>query len=132
MTICLLKSKIHRATVTQADVHYVGSVTVDADLLAAADLLPGELFVHRNVANVVVHADLNCLSTIQFAADVRAYLEREYPSTTFQFVDNERYAETNNIVSLSLALERMRLDGDVVFAHTEFLRVIERMPLRLR
>ncbi len=34
------------------------------------DLLPGEMFVHRNVANVVVHADLNCLSTIQFAVDV--------------------------------------------------------------
>lgn len=33
-------------------------------------LLPGELFVHRNVANVVVHADLNCLSAIQFAVDV--------------------------------------------------------------
>jgi carbonic anhydrase len=34
------------------------------------DLLPGELFVHRNVANVVAHGDLNCLSVIQFAADV--------------------------------------------------------------
>jgi carbonic anhydrase len=33
-------------------------------------LLPGEMFVHRNVANVVVHADLNCLSAIQFAVDV--------------------------------------------------------------
>jgi aspartate 1-decarboxylase len=39
----MLKSKIHRATVTQADLHYVGSVTVDQDLLDAADLLPGEL-----------------------------------------------------------------------------------------
>ena len=38
----MMKSKIHRATVTQADLHYVGSVTIDADLLAAADLLPGE------------------------------------------------------------------------------------------
>ena len=33
-------------------------------------LLPGEMFVHRNVSNVVVHADLNCLSAIQFAVDV--------------------------------------------------------------
>ncbi len=39
----MMKSKIHRATVTQADLHYVGSVTVDLDLLEAADLLPGEL-----------------------------------------------------------------------------------------
>jgi carbonic anhydrase len=33
-------------------------------------LMPGEMFVHRNVANVVVHTDLNCLSVIQFAVDV--------------------------------------------------------------
>ena len=34
------------------------------------DLLPGELFVHRNVANVVVHTDFNCLSVLQFAIEV--------------------------------------------------------------
>ena len=33
-------------------------------------LVPGEMFVHRNVANIVVHTDLNCLSAIQFAVDV--------------------------------------------------------------
>jgi carbonic anhydrase len=33
-------------------------------------MLPGEIFVHRNVANVVVHTDLNCLSVLQFAVDV--------------------------------------------------------------
>ena len=34
------------------------------------DLLPGELFVHRNVANLVVHTDLNCLTVMQFAVDI--------------------------------------------------------------
>lgn len=38
----MLKSKIHRATVTHADLNYVGSVTVDRELMDAADLLPGE------------------------------------------------------------------------------------------
>jgi carbonic anhydrase len=41
---------------------------VPANLIVG--LAPGEVFVHRNVANVVVHADVNCLSTIQFAVDV--------------------------------------------------------------
>jgi aspartate 1-decarboxylase len=47
----MMKSKIHRATVTQADLHYVGSVTIDEDLLDAADLLPGELVHIVDVTN---------------------------------------------------------------------------------
>ena len=47
----MLKSKIHRATVTQADLHYVGSVTIDEDLLDAADLLPGEQVAIVDVTN---------------------------------------------------------------------------------
>jgi aspartate 1-decarboxylase len=47
----MLKSKIHRATVTQADLHYVGSVTVDADLMEAADLLAGEQVTIVDVTN---------------------------------------------------------------------------------
>lgn len=47
----MCKSKIHRATVTHADLHYVGSVTVDLDLLDAADILPGELVAIVDVTN---------------------------------------------------------------------------------
>jgi aspartate 1-decarboxylase len=42
MYLTMLKSKIHRATVTQADLHYVGSLTLCGDLMEAAGLLPGE------------------------------------------------------------------------------------------
>jgi aspartate 1-decarboxylase len=47
----MLKSKIHRATVTQSDLHYVGSVTVDEDLMDAADLLAGERVAVVDVTN---------------------------------------------------------------------------------
>lgn len=39
----VLKSKIHRATITEANVDYIGSITIDADLMERVDLLPGEL-----------------------------------------------------------------------------------------
>lgn len=47
----MFKSKIHRATVTQADLHYEGSVTLDRDLLEAADILPYEQVSIWNVTN---------------------------------------------------------------------------------
>ena len=47
----MFKSKIHRATVTKADLHYVGSVTIDADLMDAADLLAGEQVSIVDVTN---------------------------------------------------------------------------------
>lgn len=49
----MLKSKIHRATVTRADVHYVGSVTLDEDLMDAADLLAGEQVAVVDIDNGV-------------------------------------------------------------------------------
>ncbi|MBT2249219.1 aspartate 1-decarboxylase [Arthrobacter sp. BHU FT2] len=51
MNRTMFKSKIHRATVTHADLHYVGSVTVDLDLLEAADILPGELVSIVDITN---------------------------------------------------------------------------------
>ena len=49
--LTLLKSKIHRATVTEADVNYVGSITIDRDLIERVGLLPGELVHVWNVDN---------------------------------------------------------------------------------
>ena len=49
MTIEVLKSKIHRVTVTEARLDYIGSITVDADLLDAAGIIPGErVFIVNN------------------------------------------------------------------------------------
>ena len=47
----MMKSKIHRATVTQADLHYVGSVTIDSALMEAADLLEGEQVAIVDITN---------------------------------------------------------------------------------
>jgi aspartate 1-decarboxylase len=47
----LMKSKLHRATVTQADLDYIGSVTIDRDLMDAADLLPNERVQVLDVTN---------------------------------------------------------------------------------
>jgi aspartate 1-decarboxylase len=47
----MMKSKIHRATVTQADLHYVGSISIDRDLMEAADLLEGEKVAIVDIAN---------------------------------------------------------------------------------
>lgn len=57
---------------TQQSPHYLWIGCSDSRVPAnqIVGLVPGDMFVHRNVANVVVHTDLNCLSAIQFAVDV--------------------------------------------------------------
>jgi aspartate 1-decarboxylase len=51
MRLTAFKSKIHRATVTEADLNYEGSITIDADLMDAADILPSEQVQILNVNN---------------------------------------------------------------------------------
>src|SRR5688572_31678587 len=51
MTIEILKSKIHRARITQAELHYVGSISIDEDLLEAANMIEGEKVTIVNVNN---------------------------------------------------------------------------------
>ncbi|MFH2037306.1 MAG: aspartate 1-decarboxylase [Candidatus Zixiibacteriota bacterium] len=51
MMITICKSKIHRATITEANLNYEGSITIDSDLMKAADLIPYEKVQIANIAN---------------------------------------------------------------------------------
>jgi histidinol-phosphate/aromatic aminotransferase/cobyric acid decarboxylase-like protein/choline kinase len=55
------------------------------------------------------------------AEDIERYLRERYPQTRLQFVHNPRYEETNNIVSLSMGLEQMRLEDDLVLVECDLL-----------
>ena len=90
------------------------------------DLPPGEIFVQRNVANVVSHTDLNCLSTIQFAVDVlkveHIIVVGHYGCGGVQAVLDER--------RLGLVDNWLRHVGDVAQKHTGTLASLSSMSLR--
>lgn len=82
------------------------------------DMAPGEVFVHRNVANVVVHADLNCLSTMQFAVDV---LKVEHVMVVGHYgCGGVRAALTGD--RLGLVDNWLRHVGDVAQKHRDLLQ----------
>ena len=84
-------------------------------------LLPGELFVHRNVANVVVHSDLNCLSVLQFAVD---FLKVEHIIVTGHYgCGGVREAMNNS--KLGLIDNWLRHVQDVKKKHTELLNSLD-------
>ena len=99
-----MTSKIHRATVTQADLDYVGSITVDIDLLEAADLLPGEICVNGAAAHLVSPGDVVILIAYSQMSDAeaRTYLPRVV------FVD-----EANRIVERGTDPGQIPADSDV-------------------
>ena len=108
-TRTMMTSKIHRATVTQADLDYVGSITVDIDLLEAADLLPGErgageICVNGAAAHLVSPGDVVILIAYSQMSDAeaRTYLPRVV------FVD-----EANRIVERGTDPGQIPADSDV-------------------
>lgn len=90
------------------------------------DLPPGDIFVQRNVANVVSHTDLNCLSTIQFAVDVlkveHILVVGHYGCGGIQAVLDHR--------RLGLVDNWLRHVGDVAQKHSDQLATLELMDLR--
>ncbi len=90
------------------------------------DLAPGEVFVHRNIANVVVHTDLNCLSVIQFAVDV---LKVEHILVVGHYGCGGVHAALTN-ARVGLADNWIRHVADVATKHAGLLAPIPGEPLR--
>lgn len=89
-------------------------------------LMPGEVFVHRNIANVVVHTDLNCLSTIQFAVDV---LKVEHILVVGHYGCGGVHAALTG-KRVGLADNWLRHVGDVARKHAALLAEVDLESLR--
>ena len=89
-------------------------------------LAPGEVFVHRNIANVVVHTDLNCLSTIQFAVDL---LKVEHILVVGHYGCSGVHASMTG-ARVGLADNWLRHIGDVAAKHADWLASAELESLR--
>ena len=89
-------------------------------------LAPGEVFVHRNIANVMVHTDLNCLSVIQFAVDV---LKVEHILVVGHYGCGGVHAALTG-TRVGLADNWIRHVGDVALKHAPLLENIDLESLR--
>jgi carbonic anhydrase len=89
-------------------------------------LAPGEVFVHRNIANVVVHTDLNCLSVIQFAVDL---LKVEHILVVGHYGCSGVHASMTG-TRVGLADNWLRHVGDVANKHAALLQGVELESLR--
>ena len=89
-------------------------------------LAPGEVFVHRNIANVVVHTDLNCLSTIQFAVDL---LKVEHILVVGHYGCSGVHASLTG-TRVGLADNWLRHVGDVAQKHAGLLEGVQLESLR--
>lgn len=82
----------------------------------------GTTILERLIAGLqMAGVDVVTVVTGYRSAEVREYLRQQCPGPTYQFVKNERYAQTNNVVSLLLALESVEHDDDVLLAECDLL-----------
>lgn len=89
-------------------------------------LAPGEVFVHRNIANVMVHTDLNCLSVIQYAVDV---LKVEHILVVGHYGCGGVHAALTG-ARVGLADNWIRHVGDVALKHAPLLEILDLESLR--
>lgn len=89
-------------------------------------LAPGEVFVHRNIANVVVHTDLNCLSVIQFAIDL---LKVEHILIVGHYGCSGVHASMTG-TRVGLADNWLRHVGDVAHKHSDLLEAVDLEAIR--
>ena len=81
MNLTMLKAKLHRVTVTEANLNYVGSITIDSDLMAAANILPNEqvhVVDNNNGSRLVTYA---IPGAGRFRCDLPERLSRQVGST---------------------------------------------------
>jgi choline kinase len=82
----------------------------------------GTTILERLIAGLqMVGVDVVTVVTGYRSAEVRDYLCQQCPGPAYQFVENERYAQTNNVVSLLLALKSVERDDDVLLAECDLL-----------
>jgi aspartate 1-decarboxylase len=111
----LLKSKIHRATVTDSNIHYEGSITIPTDLMAAADLWEGEKVLVTSITNgqrletyvitapagsgqIVVNGAAAHLISTGHMITIMAFGESEFPITPHRLLLNEQNEIVNTTV----------------------------------
>ncbi len=135
----MMKSKIHRATVTQAELHYVGSVTIDRTLMDAADILSGEqvaivditngarletyaipgpagsgiIGINGAAAHLIHEGDLVILITYAQMTDAEAH---EHVPRIVHVDDRNRIARIGNDAAEPLAGDGVTARGDAVYA----------------
>ncbi|MGA1823449.1 MAG: aminotransferase class I/II-fold pyridoxal phosphate-dependent enzyme [bacterium] len=91
----------------------------------------GHTIIERIVSGLIENEILDIIVVTGYRAkEVESYLSTRFPEVNFEFIENRRFKETNNIFSLALALDSVNIDDDIVFIESDLIyepKVIERV-----